>query len=89
MSRKLDFKSLRNLSLITHIGLVMVLPIIGSVVLGNWLDEKLGTNIIFTIVCIVLGVITSFLNLYKISIKKIEESKSQDERDTKSKNPDS
>ncbi|QEK13225.1 AtpZ/AtpI family protein [Crassaminicella thermophila] len=63
---------LRNLSLLTYIGVAMIVPILAAVYLGNWADEKLGTNHIFLIVGILLGVASSFLNVYKIVMKDIK-----------------
>ena len=74
--RKLDFDALKNLSLVSHIGIIMILPIIGGVYLGNYLDNRLGTGSVFLLVGIILGVITAFMNLFKIAIRK---SKKRDE----------
>lgn len=76
MARKLDFHALKNLTLVSHIGLVMILPIIGGVYLGHFLDQRLGTGSLFLLVGIVLGVVTAFMNLFKIAVRK---SKDRDE----------
>lgn len=71
MSKK-HYNIFRDLSLLSYIGVMMVVPIIGAVYLGNLLDEKLGTKHTFMIVFIILGVGASFLNVYKITIKYIK-----------------
>jgi F0F1-type ATP synthase assembly protein I len=75
MSRKLDFDALKNLGLLTHVGMIMILPIIGSIMLGNFVDNWLGTGYIFTFIFILLGILSGFLNLLKLAQKKIEESR--------------
>ncbi|WP_432406980.1 AtpZ/AtpI family protein [Wukongibacter sp. M2B1] len=60
------YKMYENLAFVTQIGLMMAIPIILSVFIGNYIDEKLGTGSIFLLIFIGLGVASSFLNLYKI-----------------------
>lgn len=68
--RKLDFKALQNLSLVTHIGMVMIIPIFGGVYIGNYLDVRFGTGSLFLFVFIIIGIITAFMNLFKIAMRK-------------------
>ncbi|QZY55519.1 AtpZ/AtpI family protein [Crassaminicella profunda] len=65
----------KNLALLTHIGMIMMIPIFGAVYLGSLVDEKLGTNHIFLIVFIILGVGSGFLNVYKTIMKNIKKQK--------------
>lgn len=60
------YKMYENLVFVTQIGLMMAIPIVMSVLIGNYIDEKLGTGSIFLLIFIGLGVASSFLNLYKI-----------------------
>lgn len=62
-------KILQNLALVSQIGLSMALPILGGVYIGNFLDDKLNTGYIFLGVFSVLGIITSFISLFKITTK--------------------
>lgn len=64
-------KILKNLSLISYIGFMMVIPIFGGVYLGNLVDKKLGTGHAFLIIFLLIGVSSGFLNLYKIMMKDI------------------
>lgn len=68
--RKLDFDALKNLSLVSHIGIIMILPIIGGVYLGNYLDTRFGTGSLFLLIGVLVGVVTAFMNLFKIGIRK-------------------
>ncbi|NBI06038.1 AtpZ/AtpI family protein [Senegalia massiliensis] len=67
MSKKSTSKALENIALITQIGISMAVPIIGSIFLGNFLDKKLGTNILFLIVFLILGVGAAFMTLFKMT----------------------
>lgn len=60
------YKMYENLAFVSQIGLMMAIPIVMSVFIGNYIDEKLGTGSIFLLIFIGLGVASSFLNLYKI-----------------------
>lgn len=68
--KKIDFNAMQNLTLVTHIGVVMIIPIIGGVYFGNYLDTRFGTNGVFLFIFIIIGVITSFMNLFKIGLRK-------------------
>ncbi|NLK21825.1 MAG: AtpZ/AtpI family protein [Epulopiscium sp.] len=67
MNKNRDF--LAALSLISQIGMVMALPIIGCIILGNYLDIKFNTGIFFLIVFTILGVGAAFRNLFVITSK--------------------
>lgn len=61
---------LQNLALISQVGIMMLVPIIGGVLLGAYLDRLAKTNGIFLIIFVLLGVGTSFRNLYVLSVQK-------------------
>ena len=69
------YKMYENLIFVTQIGLMMALPIVICVLLGNYIDEKLGTGSIFLLIFIGLGVASSFLNLYKIMMRILNKRK--------------
>lgn len=54
----------KGLALLTQIGLAMLTPIIGCILLGHYLDEKLQTKVLFLIVFTILGVGAAFRNLF-------------------------
>ena len=64
----------KNLSLLSYIGIMMILPILAAVYLGNLLDGKLGTGHVFMILFIVLGVLSGFRNVYRIVMRDIKKS---------------
>lgn len=71
----MNFKVLKYLSLISQVGIIMALPIIGSIFLGHYVDQKAGTNGLFLIIFILMGVYISFRNLFVMVLKKSDEGK--------------
>ncbi|AGB42341.1 Putative F0F1-ATPase subunit (ATPase_gene1) [Halobacteroides halobius DSM 5150] len=57
---------LKALALLSQVGITIIVPIIAGVWLGNYLDQLLGTNILFLILCILSGVFIGFRNAYKL-----------------------
>jgi len=53
-----------NLNL-TGIGWELALPIVGGIYLGYRLDQHLGSQYIFTLSFLVLGIFTGYYSLYK------------------------
>lgn len=72
MPKKNTSKVLQNIALVTQIGISMVVPIIGSIFLGNFLDKKLGTNVLFLIIFVILGVGAAFMTLFKMVTRDIK-----------------
>ena len=70
---KKDFKVYKNLVLLTHIGLIMMIPIFAGVFIGKFLDEKFNTGSIFLLIFILVGVASAFMNLYKYTMKGIDD----------------
>lgn len=60
-------KTLKGLGLASQIGFSTIVPILIGVYIGRFLDEKMGTRSIFSIIFIILGAILGFIALYKIS----------------------
>ncbi len=60
---------LKNLALVSQIGISMVVPIIGGIALGNLLDKWLGTGVVFLVILSIVGIMSSFITLFKITNK--------------------
>ncbi len=66
--KKKDYKDiLKNLGLISQIGISVITPILLGVFIGQFIDRKIGTQGIFVIAFIILGAGAGFLNLFKLS----------------------
>lgn len=62
--------TLQNLALISQIGFSVITPILLGVFIGRFLDEKLSTRGIFSIIFVIFGAITGFIYLLRLSTKK-------------------
>lgn len=73
MKRK-DFLIYENLMYISQIGILMIVPIFGGVVIGKWLDDRFQTNGLLLLVAIILFTLSGFLNVYKFVMKQMKKS---------------
>lgn len=77
---KKNLSHLQSLVYLMQLGLTMIVPIVGGVLLGNFIDKKLSTSYLFLIICIVIGVLAAFRNLLVIGTKSTEKrGKNKDE----------
>ena len=65
----------KSLTLVSQLGIMMVVTIGGCLYVGTYLDKLAGTKNIFMLTFTVLGVISAFLNVYKLIIKNFDEKK--------------
>ncbi len=66
---KKKYKAFQNIALVTQIGISMIIPIMAGLFIGQFIDEKVGTRYLFMFIFIIMGVISAFLNLYKIALR--------------------
>lgn len=57
---------LKNISLISQLGISIITPILLGVFIGQLIDKWVGTQGIFVIVFIILGAGAGFLNIFKL-----------------------
>lgn len=62
--------TLQYLSLITQLGISSITPIILGVLLGQYLDKKIGTQGVFSIILLILGALTAINNIYRLASPK-------------------
>ena len=60
----------KSLSLISQLGITMITPISICTFIGIFIDEKVKTAPIFTIIFIILGVGAAFRNLFYYTSKQ-------------------
>ncbi len=74
MGEDLSFKKfgiIKNIALVTQLGLSMALPVVAGVYIGAWLDKRFETQPLFLLVCLIVFSIGSFVNLFKLAgVKK-------------------
>lgn len=63
-------RALENLAYVTQIGISMLVPIMLGLYIGKWIDKKLGTGPIFLFAFILMGIVSSFINLFKMTEKQ-------------------
>jgi F0F1-type ATP synthase assembly protein I len=62
-NNKKIFKSLLNL----NVGVYIIAPIFLFLIIGFYLDNYFNTKPFFLVLCIIIGTISSFYNLYKLT----------------------
>ena len=69
MSKHKTYMEIANLlSLISQLGIMVLICILGCTFIGKFLDSKLNTSPILTLIFILLGVGGAFMGVYKILI---------------------
>lgn len=63
---------MQSFALVTQIGITMVVTIGGGILIGKFIDDKLGTNAVFLAIFTVLSVLAAFMNLYKITTQGLD-----------------
>lgn len=69
-----DFLVYENLIYLSQIGIFMIVPIFGGVVIGKWLEDRFHTNGLLLLLMIVLCTLSGFLNVYKFIMKQMKKS---------------
>jgi len=62
--------ALKYIGLVTEVGLIVVICLGGGLFLGLWLDRKLGTRALFTILLLVLGLGSAFWKIYRMVLPR-------------------
>jgi ATP synthase protein I len=63
--KKAEHNPRPNLPSIGTLGLVMILPIIGGVYLGHWLDDRVeGYSVHWTLCLLLTGLVVGIFNVY-------------------------
>lgn len=87
-NKKSYYKSLSNLALISQIGFSMIIPIIGCVWFASFLMKRFDLGVWVLFLFVILGVVTAFMNLYKLaafSNKDLEKDKEEKEKEKQDK----
>jgi len=56
---------LESMTLITQLGLIIAIPIVLGAMAGHWLDGKLGTGVIFSLILLFLGIAGGIVGAYR------------------------
>lgn len=71
-------KQLLQLADLTTVGWAMVLSIIVGLAVGWYVDRWLGTEPIFTLLLLFLGILSGFRMMYKVYMRFFNEEKNHD-----------
>lgn len=66
MSKRKMYMEIANmLSLVSQVGLMILIPILGCTFIGKFLDAKFNTSPILMLIFLVLGIGGAFMGVYK------------------------
>lgn len=68
-------KSFVQMAYAGSVGFAFVFLIFGGLFIGAWLDRKIGTSFLFTILLCVVGVAAGFRNLYVLIKRSFQDDK--------------
>lgn len=69
MSKRKMYMEIANmLSLVSQVGLMILVSILGCTFIGKFLDSKFGTDPVLTIIFLLLGIGGAFMSVYKTLI---------------------
>lgn len=66
--RKMYMEIASMLSLVSQIGLMILISILGCTFIGKFLDSKFGTDPVLTLIFLLLGIGGAFMSVYKTLI---------------------
>ncbi len=67
-------------AILPHIAIIMFVPIFGCILLGHFLDGIFGTEVVFLIIFVILGVGAAFRSLYVFCMRFSEKSEKDDNK---------
>ena len=68
--------SLEALTLITQLGLTIAIPIVLGVAAGHWIDGKLGTGMVFSLILLIIGIAGGITGAYRLVAAVVKRKKS-------------
>lgn len=58
-------EAMKSFSLITQLGVTVIVCVFGCGYVGLMLDKKIGTTPVFSLILIVIGILSAFVSIYK------------------------
>ncbi len=69
MSKRKTYMEIASmLSLLSQVGLMILISILGCTFIGKFIDSKINTSPIFTLIFLLLGIGGAFMGVYKTLI---------------------
>jgi ATP synthase protein I len=72
---------IQALAVASQFGITLVVAVVLGFFVGQWLDSRLNTGIIFTLIGVLLGLagtVVSFVNLYRITMRRVARENAKD-----------
>ncbi len=66
-------KALKNLALISQLAINMIVPILGAVLLANWLMKRYSVGNWIIVIAVILGVTTGAMSVWKLLRNSVRE----------------
>ena len=70
---------LYSLSLISQVGLIISISILVGILAGRWLDRLLNSNIIFSLIGIIFGLLGGLYSAYKLLESALKDEQNGDD----------
>lgn len=71
------------LAQVTNLAWDLVIPIVGGVLLGHYIDTRRGDGITWTLSLLTLGLLVAFINLYELHNEQKHHQKEKNHRDNR------
>ena len=72
---------MKALSMLTQVGISMIVPIFLCLWIGKSLDKACDTGILFLIIFLILGVLSAFRTLYMMTVHKYKNLAEKEQRE--------
>lgn len=69
---------MRPWALVTQLGVSMSLSIVSGLVAGIWIDNKLGTAPLATLICSLIGIAVGTFSVYRLVVSSIYSAEERD-----------
>ena len=70
-------------AILPHVALIMLAPILSCILIGHFLDSLFGTDIVFLIIFIFLGVGAAFRSMYMFCMEYAKKEEKENKKNKK------
>lgn len=73
--------ALKAWAILPHVAIIMFVPIFGCILIGHFLDSLLGTDVVFLVIFIFLGVGAAFRSMYMFCMEYAKKDEKKEKKD--------
>ena len=70
----------KSLGFLSSVGITLVVSTFIGLGMGWWLDQKLGTKPWFTLIFLILGIVSGFRSMYILTAREVKRQKEEDRK---------